>query len=200
MNKLQDLFDARFASYSEHSDKILQSLESNVIPAILEVLNLSNLEESNLIWRDVRVIENHIMIIGAIEYSPGDIIKDNETTVKISKEQAKLMSKLVKIAVPLILAETASQAQIKKHLIDSQKQLREEYEAVYGHDQTALNEAMVDATNGQLGWDESADPERNLVHLVDAVSDFDIEELSEKQLESLVLTHMSKHKGGGKLN
>jgi len=198
MNNLQDLFDARFASYSEHSNKILLRLESNVIPAILEVLELSSVEESKLLWKDVRVVENHVVIIGAIEYSPGDIIKDDVTSVTLSKEQAMLMSKLVKIAVPLTLAENASSAQITKHLVDSQSKLRDEYEAAYGHDQNALTAAMTDATHQQLGWDETVEPD--LATLVDSVSEFDIEKLSEKQLEALVLTHLGEHKSGGKLN
>lgn len=198
MDKLQALFDARFASYSDHSDKILQKLESNVIPAILEVLELSSMEESKLLWKDVRVVENHIVIIGAIEYSPGDIIKDDVTSVTLSEEQAILMSKLVKIAVPLTLAETASHAQVTKHLLDSQTKLQEEYEAAYGHDQNALTAAMTDATHQQLGWDETV--ETDLATLVDSVSEFDIEKLTEKQLEALVLTHLGEHKSGGKLN
>lgn len=198
MNKLQDLFDARFASYQEHSDNILRKLESNVIPAILEVLELSSMEESKLKWKDVRVVENHIMIIGAIEYAPGDIIKDDVTSVTLSNEQAALMSKLVKIAVPLTLADSASQAQVKKHLVESQKQLQEEYEAVYGHDQDALTAALKGANHEQLGWDPEA--ETGLAALVDSVSEFNIEDLSEEQLESLVLTHLGEHKGGGKLN
>lgn len=197
MGRLQDLIDARFASYSEHSDKILRTLESNVIPAILDILELTDQEESKLIWRDVRIVEDHVLVIGAIEYSAGDVVKDDVTSVTLTADLALRMSKLIKIAIPLPLAESSTTAEIKQHLVDSQKQLRDEYEAAYGHDGEALNAAMKTATNEQLGW-SNVNPEI-LDSVLETVNDFQIEDLTETQLESLMLTHLSQH-GRGKLN
>lgn len=197
MGRLQDLIDARFASYSEHSDKILRTLQANVLPAILDILELSDNEESKLIWRDVRIINNHILVTGQIEYAIGDIIKDNDTTVTLTEQTASLMSKFIKVAIPLPLAETATTEEIKQHLTETQRQLREEYEAAYGHDKAAFEEAMRGATNEQLGWSELT-PEI-LDSVLETVTEFEIEDLTETQLKSLMLTHLSQHKRG-KLN
>lgn len=193
MGKLQDLFTEREIAYSKYGDLILQHLETNVIPAILEILQPTEQELSRLIWRGARIIEDHVLLFADITYRAGDVLKDKETSVTLTMEMALMLSKALKVAIPLDLAETATTEQISDFLKESEKKLRKEYEAAYGHDQEALTEALKEATRSQLGWDINPDL---IDEVLETVQDFEIESLSDEQQEALMLTHLGQHNKG----
>jgi len=194
MGKLQDLFTEREIAYSKYGDLILQHLETNVIPAILEILQLTEQELPRLMWRGARIIEDHVLLFADITYKSGDVLKDKISTVTLTEEMALMLSKAIKVAIPLNLAETATTEQITNYLKESEKKLREEYKAAYGgNDEEALNEALKEATRSQLGWD--IDPDL-LDEVLQTVTDFEIESLSDEQQESLMLTHLGQHSRG----
>ncbi|KKK59509.1 hypothetical protein LCGC14_3033680 [marine sediment metagenome] len=193
MGKLQDLFTERDIAYSKYGELILQHLETNVIPAILEILQLTEQELPRLQWVGARIVENHVLVFGNITYQMGDVIKDNVSSVTLTDEMALMLSKALKIAVPLDLAEDASTKQITSYLTESEKKLRAEYEAAYSHDQEALTEAVKQAKRSQLGWDIDSDL---LDEVLETVQDFEIESLSDEQQEALMLTHLGQHSRG----
>ena len=194
MGKLQDLFTEREIAYSKYGDLILQQLETNVIPAILEILQLTEQELPRLMWRGARIVEDHVLLFADITYKAGDVLKDKISTVTLTDEMALMLSKTIKVAIPLNLAETATTEQITGYLKESEKKLREEYKAAYGgNDEEALNEALKEATRSQLGWD--IDPDL-LNEVLETVTDFEIEALSDEQQEALMLTHLGQHSRG----
>ncbi len=193
MGKLQDLFTEREIAYSKYGDLILQHLETNVIPAILEILQLPEQEMSRLMWRGARIVENHVLLFGDITYHVGDVLKDEKTTVTLTDEMALMLNKAIKIAMPLDLAETGTTKEIIDYLKEAEKKLRAEYEAVYSHDQEAMTEALKEATRNQLGWDID---QKLLKEVLETVQDFELESLSEEQQESLMLTHLGQHSRG----
>ncbi len=194
MGKLQDLFTEREIAYSKYGDLILQQLELNVIPAMLEILQLTEQELSRLMWRGARIIEKHVLLFADITYQPGDVLKDEMTSVTLTTEMALMLSKGIKVALPLDLAETATTEQIVNYLKESEKKLRAEYETAYGNkNQEALTEALKEATRSQLGWD--IDPDL-LDEVLETVQDFEIDSLSDEQQEALMLTHLGQHSKG----
>lgn len=194
MGKLQDLFTEREIAYSKYGDLILQQLETNVIPAILEILQLTEQELPRLVWRGARVIEKHVLLFADITYQPGDVLKDETTSVTLTMQMAVLLSKAIKVAMPLDLAETATTEQIINYLKESEKKIRAEYEAAYGSEnQEALTEALKEATRSQLGWD--IDPDL-LDKVLETAQEFEIGSLSDEQQEALMLTHLGQHSKG----
>lgn len=196
MSNLQDLLDERQRTYSQISDEILKCLESNVIPAILELLELSDRELSKLTWNTVSVADEHILLGGTIIYQPGDVIADDATKVTLTKEMVGLMNKIIKVAVPLKIAENANKEEVMAHLVESERKLRDEYETVYGHNPKALESALKNIPE-QIGWDEV--DEKILDNVLETATDFEIEDLSEEQLQALMLTHLGGQ-GKGRMN
>ncbi len=192
MSKLKELFDEREIAYAKYSDEILQVLSKNVIPAVMEMLQLSNQEEEKLNWHNIRIVEDHVLLIGAIAYSEGDIITDDETTVALTGELAMLMSKLIRVAVPYDLADTASKEDIVEHLKESERQLKEEYKSIYGENPEIFEAAMENALTGELGWDTGSNYFRNIL---ETANDFKIEDLTEEQQKALMMTHLANNKG-----
>ena len=185
MGKIRDLLYERRSSYARHSERILKTLENNVLPAILEMLDLTSNEIDKLEWNNVKLEEDHIVLSGIIRYKEGDVISDGDTTVTLDIAMALLLDKMIRVGVPLELAETGSKKEIYDHLFESQRQLREEYEAVYGHEPPTMEEALEQALNQQIGMDFGPD--------------FNYNDLTEEQKEALFIS-MSGSDIGDKLN
>ena len=183
MSKLTDLFDQRARAYASYSDRILKQLESNVLPAIVEVLDLTANELEKLEWKNVQLQEEHLILSGVIGYKEGDVIKDGELKITLDTQLAMLLDKIIRVAVPLSLAESGTKQEVTDHLREAQRQLHEEYEAIYGHEPPTMEEAMEGALRNQLGMDFGPD--------------FDYNDLSEEQKQALHTTMIGK---GDKLN
>jgi len=185
MSRLRELLEERSLVYAKYNDEILELLAGSVIPAVLEMMDLSEQEHSKLTWNHVQIIDDHLVIAGIIKYAEGDIISDGETTVTLDNPLAMMMDKLVRVALPIELADNGSKYEIVQHLKESEKHLRDEYEAVYGHEPETYDEVMQDVMHNQLGMDIGPD--------------FDYSDLTEEQLEAFFLSGMTTTKGD-KLN
>jgi len=194
MGKLQDLFEERTIAYAKYSDEILQVLSKNVIPAVLTMLDLSDSELERLTWHSVRIVEDHVLLVGAIVYGEGDVVADEKSAVPLTGELAMLLSKMVRVAIPMHLADGASQEVIVEHLKESEKQLKEEYEAVYGHDPEMLDAALENVVTGELGWSDDITSDV-ITDVIQSAQDFNIEDLTPEQQEALMMTHLAQNKG-----
>lgn len=186
-SKLEDLLQERLDAYARYSDEIMQLISSNVIPAILEMLDLTDQELDKLVWHNVTTQEKSLMLAGTIRYQPGDVITDPDTgdTVTLDEKLAALLDKMVRVAVPLKLAATGSASDILEHFEVSAEKLKEEYETVYGHEPETYDKAVKHAMYGQLGMDFE--------------DDFNYNDLTDEQKESLMLT-LDGPNNGDKLN
>lgn len=127
MSRLKDLFTERKSIYSQYSNEILAEIADNVLPAVLEIMELSDEDLKLLEWREIHqaVLEddNYLVVGGIIYY---------ET---LSDEEGLDLGKLVSVAIPLELAETGTKEEIVDHIKESQERLRREYESIYGEQQ-----------------------------------------------------------------
>ena len=186
MSNLSNLIDKRQKSYSKFNDKILKLLADNVIPAILEMMDLSDQEIDKLEWRTVQVVEDYLILTGSIKYDEGDIISDDDTVVTLDAALALVLDKVIRAAVPFSLACTGSKNEVILHLKAAEKKLREEYEAVYGHEPETLEDVMFEAIRGQLG--------------IDFGQEFDYTDLTEEQKEAYSMWGMTANPKGEKPN
>jgi len=186
MSDLSDLLDERSRLFSEHSEKILELLSNNVIPAILDRMSLSDQELDRLEWTNVQIMEDFLVLTGTIRYREGDIISDNDTVVTLNSALALMLDKVLRASVPFELACNGSKNDVVEHLKASEQELRDEYEAVYGHEPETLQDAMYEAMRGQLGMDFG--PE------------FNYNDLTEEQREAYYLWGVSHAPKGEKPN
>ena len=107
MSRLRDLLEERFTVFTKYSDEILAEISGNVIPAVLEMMDLTDQEHSKLTWTNVQLREEHILLTGEIKYSEGDVIADDDVTVQLDGSLAMMLDKLIRVAIPASLAEEA---------------------------------------------------------------------------------------------
>ena len=186
MGKLKDLFEERTRMFVGYSDRILKQAENNVIPAVLEMLDLNDNELEKLEWTNVQMNDDHLVLNGVIAYKEGDVITDGDMTVTLDAAMALLLDKIIRVGIPMELAENGSKVDVLDHLMESQRQLKDEYEAVYGHEPPTMEEAMEQALREELGMNFDFGP------------DFDYNDLSEEQKEALHTTMLGDT--GEKLN
>ena len=125
MGQLKELIEERTRTYSDYNNKILELIENNVIPAVLDMLDLNDNELDKLEWSYVQLIKDQLVLNGNIKYKEGDVITDGDMTVTLDAAMALLLDKLVRVSVPIELAETGSKDDIIEHLSESQRRLRE---------------------------------------------------------------------------
>ena len=186
MSRLRDLLEERFTVFTKYSDEILAELSGNVIPAILEMMDLSDQELDKLTWTSILIREEHVLLTGEIKYSEGDIISDDDVMVQLDGSLATMLDKLIRVAIPAHLAENGTREEVLNHLKEAEKQLREDYKAVYGHEPATYEDAVRNALPTQLGMDFG--------------HDFDYNDLTEEQLEAYFLSGIAMNGMGEKPN
>lgn len=186
MSRLSDLLEERFIVYTKYSEQILAEISKNVIPAILEMMDLSEQELDKLTWVSVQLREEHILLAGEIKYTSGDVISDSDVTVQLDGPLAMMLDKLIHVAIPVKLAEDGSYEDILNHLKEAEKRIREEFKAAYGHDPANYQEALRNAGPNRLG--------------IDFGPDFDYNDLTEEQQEAFFLSGIAMSGMGDKPN
>lgn len=190
MGKLRDLIEERTRTFAEYNSKILEAIQDNVLPAVLDMLELSDNEQDKLEWSHIQLLKDQLVINGVIKYKEGDVISDGDMTVTLDASMALLLDKLVRVSVPIDLAETGSATDIVEHLKDSQRQLRKDYERAYGHEPESIEEAMEAAFRE---YPTEFTPLKD--HAFDFGPDFDYNGLTEEQKEALYTTMIGQGTG-----
>ncbi len=186
MSRLRDLLEERFVVFTKYSDEILTEISRNVIPAVLQMMNLSDEELEKLTWTNIQLREEHVLLTGEIKYTEGDIISDEDMTVRLDGSLAMMLDKMIRVAVPAKLAETGSYEDVLNHLREVEKRLRDDYKAVYGHEPATYEDAVQNALPTQIGMDFGPD--------------FDYNDLTEEQLEAFFLSGIAMNAMGDKPN
>lgn len=182
-SKLQDLIAERDSAYARYSDEIMEEISKTVLPAVLEVLGFSDQELEKLVWNNIHVFDEHLVLTGMVMYKEGDIVGDGKVQVTLDPAMVQMLNKVVRVAIPLQIAITGTKTEIADHLREAQKRLRAEYEATY----------PTDEPHGQNL--DSVD----LLHGMDFGPDFNYNQLTEEQQKSLML-HMTTQSKRKKLN
>ena len=188
MGQLKELIEERTRIYSEYNNKILELIESNVVPAVLDMLDLTDNELEKLEWNQVKLVKEQLVLNGTIKYKEGDVITDGDMTVTLDASMALLLDKIIRVSVPLKLAESGSKDDIVEHLLESQRRLEEDYEEAYGHEPESIEEAMEAALHGFEQYED-----------IDFGPDFNYNELTDEQKEALFIS-MTGSGSGDKLN
>jgi hypothetical protein len=153
------------------------------------MLDLSDNEMEKLEWKQVEINKSQLVVNGVIRYKEGDVISDGDMTVTLDAAMALLLDKIIRVSVPLNLAENGSKTDILEHLQESQRQLREDYERAYGQVPESLEEAMEAALDG---FPREHNP-------MDFGPDFNYNDLTEEQREALFIS-MAGSGSGEKIN
>lgn len=110
MSNLRELFNQREFAYLTLSQDILDEIGPTVLDAALEMLNI---EDEDVSWEDVQLVDDVITLVAFVLYRPGDIaITEAKEKVLITEENMDIYKRIIRIGVPLNIAETGTKEDI----------------------------------------------------------------------------------------
>lgn len=114
MTYLKGLFEKRQEVYDEFTAALLEELTA-VTSAATTLLG-SDLED-RLVWRSVELIDDTIMVAGALEFQLGEkILTEDNMEIEVTAEMQPILNRIVRVGVPVELAATASEQEIVDYL------------------------------------------------------------------------------------
>lgn len=118
MKILKDLFTEREELYVDYTNAVLDVLDQTVLEATYEVLSV---DPDTVEWQDVQLIDDIILLIATIIYSPGDVVvlKTGEQ-VTLDENNYESYQRIIRIGISLELASTGTKADIIDFLRKSQ--------------------------------------------------------------------------------
>ena len=192
-DKIRKLFERRLASYEKYTNAIQDALTPTVLGPLLEVLELTGEEIGRLHWHAFQLMGDHLYLSGIVSYESGEEIlaDDGEEVITLDQKTALILSKLIKIALPIEVVENASKEEMKKYLIELQEQYKEEYAELYNMDpnvvQLDLNDYEGDTIEEKL---ENALMDTSEQFVDEA--QFQYDELTEEQQAALRLSRLTQ--------
>jgi len=160
MEDLRALFKVRDEHFTEHTTKILMEVIDTLECVTTYLVDIDdNAAQGNIVWEDVSIMEDILIMMGTVEYSVGDTIIFGDEKIVVTDENADSLQQLVHMSVPINLVQEANHSKIMNYLESSTEDIGDE-----------LGEIIVPVTASQ--------PE----------SEFDLSELSDEQIQSLKLS------------
>lgn len=168
--KLTTLFTRREDSYKKGTEAIFNKMYPTVLAAIKEFVGPDLAER--LEWHDAVQVEDVITIIAFVAAKVGEeLIIGMGEKILVTEQNKDLMSSIIRIGVPVDLADKASKEEVMKFLREEEAR-------------------RVEAV---LGGHGEVDPEDLLNYAADP-TEFDMDSLDKDQLEQLLM-HESGNKG-----
>lgn len=171
MTDLKELFEKR--------DDVFRALTVKIMDSLANVIEGANLfvhhrEESTglITWEDVSFFEDEkiIMLIGVLEYSPGDVVYVSEGNhIEITENTASYFKRLLRLGIPYSLAISGTPEDVFDFL-----------------KQSAEKAAAEDDEEQELFFDASELPTGSV-----DVPEFNLDDLTEEQREQLRLFALS---------
>lgn len=161
MEDLKALFKVRDEHFTEHTTKILIEIVNTLECVTTYLVDIDDYAaQGNIIWEDISIMEDILVMMGTVEYSIGSTIVFGDEKIVVTDENCESLQQLVHMSVPLALVQENDKAKIIHYLETTAEDM--------GSD---LDEIMVQINTPPP-----------------PTSDFDLSELSEEQLASLKLS------------
>lgn len=197
-SKIRKMFERRAQAFDKYTKAIFDALTPTVIAAIVEVLELTPDEIERLEWHVFRLVDEHLVISGLVTYQAGDtIVADDGNVVELTTETAYILSKIIKIALPMYIVEDCTKDQVVEFLRNLEQEMKNEYDQLYG----------LDPNIQEMGPEELYDPLLKQEEIptndvkFDEEETFKYNELTEEQQAALRLARLSQlGNKGNKIN
>ncbi len=160
MKSLIDIFAARDVAFDKETDNIFAIIENSLAASAEFLFDINPVYNTGIItWEDVNLVDDLIVLICVVQYSVGDTIPVDGEDILITDENLEFFQKVIHMNLPIAMA------------------IENDFDVI-------LNFLYEMYDGNQLeAFDESIDPPPA------DVSDFDLEQLTEKQRIALLLLH-----------
>lgn len=170
---LRELFEARDSEYAEATIKILEKIPGT-IAAIVEISELEDeFAQGRLTWSEAVLVqeveeeEEYVLLVGILRYEVGDEIETPVGQLIVTPEIAeRFHQRIIRVGIPIRLVEEDDKAAIQEFLKKSAEEHKREMEEI----KREMQKKSAKAT----------------------IADFDLDQLTEEQRESLMLNTQGK--------
>lgn len=181
LNKLEQEFVNRYSNYQRNTMQIFK-----LIPNVLEGIHqaLTSSEYDNLKWEDIQYTsEDRVLIlIGNVKLAVGDRMQlDSGKVVNITEENVDTLRRLVRVGIPLDLAESGSVDNVIDYISNN---THRDYEELTDDPQN-VDELLTEEQVNKY-YKES------IGEAAELVLGFDTEGLTEDQIEQMMLNMNSR--------
>jgi len=117
MEDLKALFKVRDEHFSEHTTKILIEI-TDTLKCVTVYLNEidDGAAQGKIIWEDVSIMEDILIMMGTVEYGVGDTIVFGDEQIIVTPENADSLQQLVHMSVPVDLVQESDREKIMEYL------------------------------------------------------------------------------------
>ena len=122
--KLKELFDERDRVTTELTTKIIDAMP-NVLEGARQFIVSHDGAPGHLSWEGISLFNEEggfVLLVGAVSYDPGDEIKlPNGKSVVVSQDTTDYFRRLIRIGIPMNIAETGTVSDVFKFIQESTK-------------------------------------------------------------------------------
>ena len=163
---LLELFEKREDHWQSDTVTILEKMTHVLEGAFQHLEETGGISpHGTLVWDDVSLLGELVLIIGNVVYEPGTkIYTETGEEITVTEENAHHFDNFIRVGVPLELAQNGSVEDVKAFLVD---------------------------ISGENELDEMEGNQQN-VHSINDHTDFNLSQLTEEQLEQLEMFSKTK--------
>ncbi len=115
---IQQLFDTRENLYKQSTQRLLDRVSPVLEAATLVLERTLATEDTTVKWRDILFVDGQLIVIGLMMYSLGDqIVLESGEVVAIDKELQTELQQVIKVGIPLDMAEKGDVAEIMSYIL-----------------------------------------------------------------------------------
>lgn len=123
MTELEEIFAERDELYYDYTKALFEVLNDTALTATYEVMNLN---PDNVMWQDVQLFDDVVLLVAFVTYKPNDVIvAENGEKITLDETTAELYQRIIRIGLPVKLAATGTKEEIMKFLRESNKQTQD---------------------------------------------------------------------------
>jgi len=140
MSQLQEIYQKRETLYHDLTAALLAEL-SVAIEAATSLVD--NDVVNQLKWKNVALLDDKVYVTGEVEFPLGHILTTSDgAEVTVDPELQAQLRRVVRIGIPLELAETGTFDQIVDYLKELQKQAPPEFPTVFDAENRSIETAV----------------------------------------------------------
>ena len=119
MADLKALFKARDEKFTQETLEIFKLIHTTLgcVTAYLSDIDEA-VQQGIITWEDTSIVDDSVVVIGMVEYEPGETITLFGKDFKITEENIEEFQRIVHMSVPIDLVEEANEEKIMNYLYD----------------------------------------------------------------------------------
>ena len=152
MEELRKVFEARDKAFEKKTFEIFEIIHDTLVCVTNFLDDIDPICAAGTItWEDANLVDDLVVVIGMVEYTPGTTMEMDGNLITITKENLDYFQRVVHMSLPFDLVESANEEDIMKFLynINKEKEASEFSEVVDGNPKASMEFDLTKLTDEQ---------------------------------------------------